>query len=353
MSDYILPHPDKPRRAKLLSPLSLLTYSLFVLTLFFSTRTLALHLPGILGFASDIKVEDLVNLVNQKRSENGASGVRLDPTLCEAARKKGEDMFAKGYWAHVAPDGTQPWAFFAQVGYDYIYAGENLAKDFQTSGAVVEAWMNSPSHRQNLVSPKYDEMGLAVVNGSLNGYETTLVVQEFGRRKSSQSLATITPQAQAATTPETPPPAPASAPTPTPIPTPTPQPTPEPEVKTPSFAKVTEGKEMKEQAAVPEKPSETKLPAGPEKQTTPAVVSKPTNSQTERVVSVPKINVFTASKTISLLLAGFLAGLFFLDFAFVTVRGSRPRLSGHTLAHLGLLVLSMLGIWYVNAGVVL
>lgn len=304
MSDYVLPHPEKPRRAKLLSPLSLLTYSLFVLTLFFSTRTLALHLPGILGFASDIKIEDLVNLVNQKRSENGASAVRLDTTLCEVAQKKADDMFAKGYWAHLAPDGTQPWSFFAQVGYDYIYAGENLAKDFQTSSSVVEAWMNSSSHRQNLVSPKYDEMGIAVVNGTLNGYETTLVVQEFGRRKSPQNLAAISPQAQAATTPEMPPPAS----------TPAPQPTPPPEVK---------------------------------------IETKPTNLPVQRVITIPTINVFTASKMISLLLAGFLAGLFFLDFAFVTARGSRPRLSGHTLAHLGLLVLSMLGIWYVNAGVVL
>lgn len=339
MSDYVLPHPAKPQRAKLLSPLSLLTYSLFVLTLFFSTRTLALRLPGILGFASDIKVEDLVNLVNQKRSENGAGAVKLDSTLCEAAQKKGEDMFTKGYWAHVAPDGTQPWAFFAQVGYDYIYAGENLAKDFQTSGAVVEAWMNSSSHRQNLVSPKYDEMGIAVVNGTLNGYETTLVVQEFGRRKSPQNLAAITPQAQAATTPETPPPAPKPAS----------QPAPPPEVKIetkpPASVEASAGKpggkEVKEQAAVPEP------------QTPPAVVTKPTNLPAKHVVSIPTINVFTASKMISLLLAGFLAGLFFLDFAFVTARGSRPRLSGHTLAHLGLLVLSMLGIWYVNAGVVL
>lgn len=335
MSDYVLPHPAKPRRAKLLSPLSLLTYSLFVLTLFFSTRTLAIRLPGILGFASDIKVEDLVNLVNQKRSENGASGVKLDPTLCEAAQKKADDMFAKGYWAHVAPDGTQPWAFFAQVGYDYIYAGENLAKDFQTSSSVVEAWMNSSSHRQNLVSPKYDEMGIAVVNGTLNGYETTLVVQEFGRRKSPQNLAAITPQAQAATTPEPTPPAP------------TPEPAPKPEVVPEPVPAA------KEQAAVPGKTPEAKLPAVPEKTTPPAVVTKPTNLSAQRVISIPTINVFTASKTISLLLAGFLAGLFFLDFAFVTARGSRPRLSGHTLAHLGLLVLSMLGIWYVNAGVVL
>jgi len=327
MSEYVLPHPEKPARAKLLSPLSLLTYSLFVLTLFFSTRTLAAKLPGILGFASDIKVEDLLNLVNQKRSENGAQSVKLDPTLCEVARKKAEDMFAKGYWAHVAPDGTQPWAFYSQASYDYIYAGENLAKDFQTSSAVVEAWMNSASHRQNLISPKYDEMGLAVVNGTLNGYETTLVVQEFGRRKSPQTVAAITPQAQAATTPE---PAPPSS-----------APQVAPKVETKVETKTEVKLPVKEQAAVPEK------------QTPPAAVTQQTNLPAQRVVSIPTVNIFTASKMISLLLAGFLAGLFFLDFAFVTTRGPKPRLSGHTLAHLGLLVLSMLGIWYVNAGVVL
>ena len=96
------------------------------------------------------------------------------------AQRNAGDMFAFNYWAHNSPSGRDPWSFFQEVGYKYIYAGENLARDFMNSESVVEAWMNSPSHRENLLNPNYKEIGLAVVNGTLNGVETTLVVQSFG-----------------------------------------------------------------------------------------------------------------------------------------------------------------------------
>ena len=64
-------------------------------------------------------------------------------------------MIAKNYWAHNAPDGASPWSFFKNVGYRYLYAGENLARDFGDSASVVNAWMNSPTHRDNLLSGRY------------------------------------------------------------------------------------------------------------------------------------------------------------------------------------------------------
>jgi uncharacterized protein YkwD len=72
-----------------------------------------------------------------------------------------------------SPDGTEPWDFILGEKYDYIYAGENLAKNFSTFDDVVEAWYNSPSHKENLLNKNYTEMGFAIVNGELNGYETT------------------------------------------------------------------------------------------------------------------------------------------------------------------------------------
>jgi len=329
MSDYVLPHPERQSRGKLLSPPALVTYSLFLLALLFSTRLLAYRLPGVLGYATNINLEDLLRAVNQKREENGASQVRLDPVLCEVARLKAEDMFAKNYWAHVSPDGVQPWAFFSKVGYDYLYAGENLAKDFQDSSAVVEAWMNSTSHRSNLLSTKYMDMGLAVVNGTLDGYETTLVVQEFGRRKVEPALATL-PQAQAAT-----------------VESPVAEPAPAPAAPPPSLVTEEEpvGKQQEKTVPVVVAPGEVGNPSVP--------VAEEWAPTPTSVVSLPKVDVFAASKAIALLLAGFLAGLFLLDGWYVWRQGFVPRLSGHTLAHLGLLVLAMLGIWYVNAGVVL
>jgi hypothetical protein len=136
--------------------------------------------PGVLGFASNINPQSIVDLTNQTRASLGLGTLALSPTLSEAAREKAADMFAKGYWAHFSPTGTSPWWFFKNVGYNYLYAGENLARDFNDSGAVVNAWMNSPTHKDNIVSPHYKEIGVAVVDGVLNGEQTTLVVQLFG-----------------------------------------------------------------------------------------------------------------------------------------------------------------------------
>ncbi len=144
--------------------------------------------PGILGFASNIFVDDIVADTNAYRQQNGLTTLHLDPELSQAAQKKAEDMFADGYWAHVAPDGTTPWSFITSAGYEYVYAGENLAKDFQKSDSVVVAWMESPSHRQNILNDKFRDIGVAVVNGTLNGYETTLVVQMFGQRPSEAQV---------------------------------------------------------------------------------------------------------------------------------------------------------------------
>lgn len=98
---------------------------------------------------------------------------------------KAADMFARGYWAHSAPDGTQPWAFILNTGYNYLHAGENLARDFSDPQSVVIAWEESPTHNANLISSKYQDIGVAVMDGVMDGVDTTLVVQMFGSLPSS------------------------------------------------------------------------------------------------------------------------------------------------------------------------
>jgi len=93
---------------------------------------------------------------------------------------KAQDMFAKNYWAHTAPDGTTGWSFISAAGYNYTAAGENLAKGFYTSSAVIDGWMASPTHKENVLSPQYKDAGYAVVDGVLQGDEVTLVVALYG-----------------------------------------------------------------------------------------------------------------------------------------------------------------------------
>ncbi len=156
----------------------LTVYLLFALILSFIFKKIDLN---ILGFATDITIEKLYQLTNQERIKNGLSTLTYNEKLSQAAYLKAQDMFNKNYWSHYTPDGKTPWDFLLQVDYDYEYAGENLAKNFLFSQGIISAWMNSPSHRDNILKKEYTEIGFAIVNGLLNGEETTLVVQMFGK----------------------------------------------------------------------------------------------------------------------------------------------------------------------------
>ncbi len=135
----------------------------------------------VLGFATDIVQEIVLEETNHERVINGLSPLRENQMLNTAAQEKAQDMFAKGYWAHFGPNGETPWQFILAAGYEYEYAGENLAKSFLDSKSVVQAWMNSPTHRDNILNKHYSDVGYAIANGTLNNEETTLVVQMFGK----------------------------------------------------------------------------------------------------------------------------------------------------------------------------
>jgi uncharacterized protein YkwD len=180
---HILPHPIHKKRATLLQSKAVLLYSLTLLTFFSFFKEIPSVMPGVLSYASNISVSDLLKYTNSKRASAGVGSLTINTKLTAAAQKKAEYMFKHNYWAHVAPDGTDPWSFIVAQDYDYLYAGENLAKNFNGSKEVVEAWYKSPSHRENLISDKYTDVGFASVNGILDGYETTLVVQMFGKTR--------------------------------------------------------------------------------------------------------------------------------------------------------------------------
>lgn len=136
--------------------------------------------PQVLGISYSISENELLADTNQARTSKGLSPLILNSQLSDAASKKAEYMFEKNFWAHFAPDGTTPWSFIKTSGYQYIFAGENLAKGFTTSQEVVDAWMDSESHRDNLLSSKYKDIGFAIQEGNLTGEDTVLVVQMFG-----------------------------------------------------------------------------------------------------------------------------------------------------------------------------
>ena len=143
--------------------------------------------PGvkILGYAANISPQEVISLTNAKRAGEGLNTLQYSEVLSQAAQEKGNDMLEHDYWAHISPSGVEPWGFFKSVGYQYKYAGENLARDFSSPNSAIEAWMASPTHRDNMLSDRYQEIGVAVVEGDLNGVDTTIIVQLFGTKMAS------------------------------------------------------------------------------------------------------------------------------------------------------------------------
>lgn len=180
LSHLFTPQNSNNYKAKTLHLSSL---SIFILIIMISQMLISFvgqNIPGVLGISSSITSEELIGLTNQQRQNQGLPPLEVNPVLNQAALQKAGDMTAKDYWAHTSPDGKTPWSFFKDSDYQYLYAGENLARDFLDSESVIKAWMNSSTHKDNILSNRYQDIGIAVVHETFQGQPTTLVVQMFG-----------------------------------------------------------------------------------------------------------------------------------------------------------------------------
>lgn len=184
LAHLFIPQRSNNHRPKILHPDFLIYLGLTAVGFFALVNTFrffpSLH-NSVLGFVSDITVNQVVTLTNQERAKQRLNPLTLNTQLSAAALAKAQDMLDQQYWAHTSPQGKDPWHFIKVADYSYQIAGENLARDFHTTIAMVDAWMGSPTHKANIMNGKYEEIGVAVVSGKLEGFETTLVVQMFGK----------------------------------------------------------------------------------------------------------------------------------------------------------------------------
>jgi len=136
------------------------------------------------SLCADISAQRIIVLTNEVRQQYNLPLVKEDLLLNKAAEEKAQDMFKNKYFSHYSPAGTSPWYWIDKSGYDYYYAGENLAMNFLDTEEVIKGWLNSPSHRENLLNKDYKDMGIAVVSGDFNneGINRILVVQMFGSK---------------------------------------------------------------------------------------------------------------------------------------------------------------------------
>lgn len=141
------------------------------------------------GFTAAVLPSALTSLANADRDAYALEALEVDPLLAQAAQAKADDMAAKSYFAHVAPDGRTFRSHLDDVGYQYSYAGENLAVDFEESVDVERAWMNSPTHRANILKAEYTHVGYGVAKGMYQGREVTFVAQFFAAKRGAKPAA--------------------------------------------------------------------------------------------------------------------------------------------------------------------
>jgi uncharacterized protein YkwD len=117
----------------------------------------------------------MLELLNRERAAQGLDPLRADPELVEVARAHSRDMFGRGYFSHIAPDGKDPFDRMRQAEVRYITAGENLALA-PTLSLAHQGLMNSPGHRANILRPAFGRVGIGIVDGGMRGQ---MVTQNF------------------------------------------------------------------------------------------------------------------------------------------------------------------------------
>lgn len=189
---HFIPHPENDHRPHFLHKKN--TRALLALVIAFE---LLIYVLPTITFVDRVDRTNLASvlpavlssLTNEERVEIELPELNVSPVLTKAAELKARDMAEKGYFAHTSPDGKSPWYWLEQVGYEYDYAGENLAINFTDSKDVTEAWMDSPKHRANIVKTSYTEVGTGIATGVFEGEKTIFVAQIYANPRTEVALA--------------------------------------------------------------------------------------------------------------------------------------------------------------------
>ncbi len=183
--DYFIPGDHNNNRPRILRPKQLL--GIAILLILFKVFV-ASYIFVVYQREAEMS-EDIINqvfvLVNEERSKNELNSLNFNNALNESALAKGNDMITNNYFSHTSLDGRKPWDFVDRNKYQYVLIGENLAMNFITASGAHLALMASPSHQKNILNSKYTDIGLAVVNGEINGKNTNILIQLFGARTST------------------------------------------------------------------------------------------------------------------------------------------------------------------------
>jgi len=182
-----IPCQENEYRPRFLTGRFLTNYLILILILKIIAVPFIICFPKTIFFAEITKTA-LFQFANKERTFSNLSLLKENPKLDEAAYLKATDILEKDYFSHQSPEGISPWYWFQKVGYNYKFAGENLAIGFLDSEEVHQAWMDSFSHKANLLNPNYQEMGIAVLKGDFQGSEVVVAVQLFGTSQTAETV---------------------------------------------------------------------------------------------------------------------------------------------------------------------
>ena len=180
LKDSFIPHAENGYKPHFLRVKSVLSIAAFIAIVGIGTLFVQKVILENTEYLAAVIASTVVQLTNEDRAESDLGSLTVNPLLERAAQLKAEDMAKKGYFAHTSPDGTTPWYWFKAAGYNFVYAGENLAVRFYDSVDVVKAWMNSPGHRANILNSHFTEIFIGIAEGTFEGTPTVFVVQMFG-----------------------------------------------------------------------------------------------------------------------------------------------------------------------------
>lgn len=176
---------------------------LLVVVLGFAVNAVLSKQQAVLGANTDLTPYSLLSATNDVRLERNEATLAINEQLSAAATAKAQEMAAENYWSHNTPAGKRPWSFITATGYQYQAAGENLAYGFSNATATVNGWMQSETHRANILDTNYREVGFGVAqtNDFIGKGPTTIVVALYAQPASAPLTATPTVRAAATTEP--------------------------------------------------------------------------------------------------------------------------------------------------------
>ena len=139
--------------------------------------------PYLDKYTEELSANSIMAATNIERMNNGLSPLVADERLIESSCKKLDDMVAGNYWAHISPTNRTPWQFIKEAGYNYRSAGENLAYGQKTVTSLMNAWLESPTHKENILDKRWKDQGVCTKLVNFQNMQVSLTVHHFGSRE--------------------------------------------------------------------------------------------------------------------------------------------------------------------------